>query len=79
MNNELKHLASSNNQSPSVRVFDNLITILQLSQWTQVPEKTIRDWVYKRKIPFKKVGRHIRFLKSEIELWIQKGNDPNAH
>jgi excisionase family DNA binding protein len=77
--NGLKTFINGANGSESHLVFDNFITIEQLSQWTQVPVKTIRDWVYKRQIPFKKVGRLVRFQKSEIELWIKKGNDPNAY
>ena len=55
-------------------VFENLglLTITDLSWLIQVPKKTIRDWVYKRQIPYKKVGRHIRFLSSEIAHWINR-------
>jgi len=38
----------------------------------QIPVKTIRDWTFKRQIPFKKVGRAVRFLPSEIEHWINQ-------
>lgn len=33
---------------------------------------TLRDWVYKRQIPFKKVGNLIRFVPSEIQKWIEE-------
>ncbi|QQR81591.1 MAG: helix-turn-helix domain-containing protein [Deltaproteobacteria bacterium] len=36
-----------------------------------VSELTLRDWVYKRQIPFKKVGNLIRFDPSEIHCWIE--------
>ena len=55
------------------QIFENLIAIDDLSEWLGVSKKTIRDWVYKRKIPFKKVGNLIRFQTSEIRLWINKG------
>lgn len=69
MNNHL-----SNTQHSSIKIFDNqnLLTTEQLSELLQVSEKTIRDWVYKRKIPFKRVGRLIRFCKSEITAWINR-------
>jgi len=57
----------------NAKFFENLITVNEISEWLRVPKKTIRDWVYKRKIPFKKVGNHIRFARSEIKLWINKG------
>lgn len=56
------------------QIFDNLLTIQDLSLWLQVPDKTIRDWVYKRQIPFKKVGNLIRFVPSEIHRWIEERN-----
>lgn len=53
-------------------LFDNpLWDIKKAAAMLSVPEKTIRDWVYKRQMPFKKVGRHIRFCRSELERWIQ--------
>lgn len=69
MNNNL-----SNTQHSSAKLFDNqnLLTIGQLSDLLQVPQKTIRDWVYKRKIPFKRVGRLIRFYGKDIVTWINQ-------
>jgi excisionase family DNA binding protein len=67
------------NSSHQVTLFENLLTIPQLSAWLQVPEKTIQDWVYKRQIPFKKVGRLVRFKKTEIEHWINLKEDSNVH
>jgi excisionase family DNA binding protein len=55
--------------------YDRFLKIDQLSEWLQNSESTIRDWIYKRQIPFKKIGGLIRFNRSEIELWINKGND----
>lgn len=64
-----------NNPSTLALIFDNqhLVTIAQLSRALQIPEKTLRDWVYKRQIPFLKVGKLIRFRVSEIESWISQG------
>lgn len=58
------------NQFKNQVFFENLVTIKELSLGLQVPEKTIRDWVYKRRIPFCKVGNLIRFRSSEIEAWL---------
>ena len=55
----------------------NLITLPELSTLLKIPEKTIRDWVYKKKIPYYKVGYHIRFIVIDNnELCIRQ--DPNA-
>lgn len=53
---------------------ENFLTIEDLSKWLMISEKTIRDWVYKRQIPFKKVGNLIRFVPSEIHRWIEERN-----
>lgn len=54
--------------------FENLelLKIEDLSFLIQVPEKTIRDWIYKRQIPYVKIGKHVRFALSEISEWIER-------
>lgn len=56
--------------------FENkLWSIKTLSRFLDdVPEATIRDWVYKRQIPFRKVRGLIRFVPFEIFEWIKKGD-----
>lgn len=79
MNNNSKNSLESHrkeiNTKSRLKLFDNqrLITKEQLSEWLSVPIKTIQDWVYKRKIPFVKVGSLVRFRVSEIESWINEG------
>lgn len=70
MNNNI-----SNNQQQPAKLFENLITYQQLSELIQVPVKTLQDWVYKREIPFKKIGRLVRFSPSEIHAWIDGRSD----
>lgn len=53
-------------------LFENLIGYKELSNWLSIPERTLQDWVYKRKIPFVKVQGLIRFIPSEIQAWIQE-------
>ena len=54
-------------------IFDNSFwDIKQASEKLNVSEKTLRDWVYKRQIPFKKVGKLVRFNPLEIHSWIEK-------
>jgi PTS system nitrogen regulatory IIA component len=35
-----------------------------------VPVSTVRDWARRGLIPSRKLGRHRRFLRSEIERWV---------
>ena len=62
-----------NTAQRSQPLFDNQLwdiktTALMLS----IPEGTLRDWVYKRRIPFKKIGNLIRFDPREVRSWIDE-------
>ncbi len=63
----------------SAQLIENqLLKYKQLSEFLDVPVPTLKDWVYKRKIPFKKVGRHIRFDPLDIRKWLnERGKDVN--
>ena len=68
-------------QESSAPLFDNLWSVARLAEYLAVPTPTIRDWVYKRKIPFVKVGdRLIRFQPSDIHKWLseRKKGDANS-
>ncbi len=57
----------------SAPLIDNqLWSINRLAEYLDVPIATIRDWCHKRTIPFVKVGRHIRFKSSDIEIWLKQ-------
>jgi excisionase family DNA binding protein len=47
-----------------------LIDIAELGRLTGIKVATLRKYVAKRKIPFVKAGRLVRFRPSEIEGWI---------
>jgi excisionase family DNA binding protein len=38
-------------------------------------ERHVRDLVYRRAIPFYKVGRLVRFRLSEVEAWVQASRE----
>jgi len=41
---------------------------------TDKPAKaTVYGWVHTEQIPYYKTGKKLRFLKSEIDLWLQSG------
>lgn len=53
--------------------FENsLWDIKTAAQKLSISEKTLRDWVYKRQVPFKKVGNLVRFDPYEIHQWIEE-------
>jgi excisionase family DNA binding protein len=49
---------------------ETLINITELGRLTSIKVATLRKYVAKRKIPFVKVGRLVRFRPSEIDVWI---------
>jgi len=50
---------------------ERLLTVIQVSSYLQISVKTLYQYVYKRLIPFVKVGRLVRFRATEIEQWLQ--------
>ena len=46
-----------------------LMTPDEVAVLLAVPVSTVRDWARRGLIPSRKLGRHRRFLRSEIERW----------
>lgn len=46
-----------------------LWTVNDVAAFLGVRPRTIYDWVYRRCIPYLKVGRALRFSPDAIELW----------
>jgi excisionase family DNA binding protein len=47
----------------------SLWNVMQVAEFLSVSPSTVRDWVYRRKIPFRKAGQSLRFDPEEIERW----------
>jgi excisionase family DNA binding protein len=47
-----------------------LMTIKQVALYTGLKERTLRDYVYKSKIPYRKINKMVRFDKTKIDKWI---------
>ncbi len=61
---------SNNEHAGRTTLSENLIRVERLSEYLDVPIATIRDWCHKRRIPFVKVGHHVRFKLSDVQLWL---------
>lgn len=46
-----------------------MLTISEVAEWFRVPVKTVRGWVNRRNIPYRKVGDLLRFPEQELEAW----------
>jgi excisionase family DNA binding protein len=57
-------------------LFEKYWTVTETAHYLAVSEKTIRDWVHKKKIPFRKLHRLVRFAPNEIEKWL---SDQGGH
>lgn len=53
-----------------------LASTKQLALILSVPEKTIRRWIYRRQIPYRKLGSLVRFNLAEVREWYNRRNFP---
>jgi len=50
------------------------LTAKEVASLLQLSLQTIRRYTMQKKIPFHKIDRAVRYKKSEIEEWVEKGN-----
>jgi excisionase family DNA binding protein len=43
-----------------------------LAAYLKIPEGTLRHWVIEGRVPFSKLGMHVRFSKSVIDQWFRE-------
>lgn len=49
---------------------EKLLTAKQVSELLEVKTSTVYDWVYRDVIPYIKLGRLVRFKKTDIFHWL---------
>ena len=49
---------------------DHLIDVAEVAARLAVGERFVRRLVSERRIPFLKIGRHLRFQSTDVEQWI---------
>lgn len=55
---------------------DHFMNLKDLCILLKSKESKIRKMIFERKIPYTKIGRSIRFRKSDIEKWINLNSIP---
>ncbi len=55
---------------------EKLMTIEEVSEFLDIPVSTVRDYIWRKLIPYVKVGRHIRFRHEEIQSWLEDCSVP---
>ena len=58
-------------KKPQAVFFDNLITIEELADYIGVSQKTIRNWISIRSIPFLRIGKKTFFRYEKLNSWFQ--------
>ncbi len=48
---------------------DGLMTLDQAAEYLGISPLTIYGWTSKKKMPFRKVGRLLRFDRAELDAW----------
>lgn len=52
---------------------DPLLTVDEIAQYLRVKKSWVYEQVGKKAIPYKKLGKYLRFRASEVELALVKG------
>jgi excisionase family DNA binding protein len=55
-----------------------VLTIEELSAYLKVPKSTLYKLVREGKVPCQKVGRHWRFHKNAIDIWLKEHPEPSG-
>ena len=58
-----------NKQNQNIK---NFLTINEASIYLNLRVSKLRNLVFKKQIPIVKIGRLIRFEKSQVDLWVKK-------
>jgi excisionase family DNA binding protein len=56
----------------------DLLTLSEVSTFLKVPKSTIYKLARERRLPGHKVGKHWRFVREEIESWVQNAGGEAA-
>lgn len=52
--------------------FSHLLNVSEIAKYLGCKEKHVRNLVFRREIPFKKVGRLVRFDVEEVRRWLNQ-------
>lgn len=54
----------------------DLMTAAEVAELLGVPISTVRDWGRRGTLPRVKLGRHIRFVRTQVEAAVLAAHDP---
>jgi len=56
----------------------SILTINDLSTYLKIPKSTLYKLVREGKVPYQKIGRHLRFRRETIDQWLEKTQAYNS-
>lgn len=67
--------ATAASTSPVVASSDEILTVAEVAGLLKVPQSSIYEWTRFRThqrvpLPHRKVGKYLRFLRSEVDAWL---------
>jgi|CXWL01.1.fsa_nt_gi excisionase family DNA binding protein len=73
-------MSSTNGSSESGSSAAEILTVHEIAQLLRVPKSTVYKMARMNQIPASKIGKHWRFVRSEIHRWLraQSGTIPAA-
>lgn len=54
-----------------------LLTVLEVAQLLRVPRKAVYHLVAMRRIPHVKMGRSLRFIRTDVVAWLERNRVPS--
>lgn len=54
-------------------MMQKLLTVAQVAEQLNVGERFVRRLIFERRVPFTKIGRHVRVDERDIEAFISAG------
>ncbi len=75
----MRHQLESPSQEPNSFGLPDILTAQDLEAFLKIDVKTIYRYVQRGLIPYVRIQSNLRFLKSQILVWIENQNyDPGA-
>ena len=57
---------------------EHWVSLKDIAVHLDVSKDTIRAWVKKGTIPYRKVGRQYKFRLAEVDAWVESGQSADA-
>lgn len=75
MHTHNRHMANDTEKREATQ--DDVLTVDGLAALLKVPTSTVYAWRYRRTGPRGiRVGKHVRFRRSDVEQWLETQADP---